>query len=530
MTSNRRSVYMLIALLAVLVAIGGYFLIISPWMEASDKVAALKKEISDLEDRELAANAKALKLRDYTDRSLPSNLSLARLEYELFLTELLRRANIKTASVNSQGSENKDRERIPTLPNPETITNPAPAGGGTVVSSSAKEKPAYQKIATKITMTKVDLRMLGEFLRAYHDTTLMHHIATMNITRKDDAVGSAAARRTRDRSNPEEWKDLEVTIVSEAIVLDGVEDRKSLMSPPKNMLAAIVGNAMEQHLKANKPEAGRFFAVAQAAARAPAADAVASVDGGRFYASIVGRDLFHGEIPKIPDAPPPPPPPPPPVLPPIDQYIRLNEITRRGDGSVSFQLRDLFNNFTYHGDIVPKGEVGQLEVNKNSISPNGKPIKEYSFKKELTIADDGKSSSNYVFQIVAVDTIEGLILQGPLLKSDPKAKAGDSPTGNGSRPGGGGRPGFGSRPGSSSKLPAPAPAAGAIGGFAAAMPATVEIFYYLKAGQTLKDMKKLTANEVREIIKRNMADGFNPYLNPMVPLPTGETVAAELGE
>jgi hypothetical protein len=268
-----------------------------------------------------------------------------------------------------------------------------------------------------------------------------------------------------------------------------------------------------------KSEYGRYFAIAQAAAKQPKPDATAGVDGGRFYASLVGRDLFHGPIPK--DPPPPKPPevvvvPPPP---PIDQYIRLNEITRRGDGSASFQMRDLFNNFTYHGDLKPKGESTLIEINKNSISPNGKPIKEYQYQKELKIEDDGKSSSTYVFQVVAVDTVEGLILMGPPLKSDPKAGA---MPGGGSRPAinnGGGRT-FGRPTGSSTKLPTPQPVASLTGGWVATLPSSTDVLYYLKYGHSLKDMKKLTATEVREIVRRNAAEGFNPYLNPNVTLPS----------
>ena len=127
--------------------------------------------------------------------------------------------------------------------------------------------------------------------------------------------------------------------------------------------------------------------------------------------------------------------------------------------------------------------------------------------------------------MVAIDGVEGLILSGPELKKpDAKTPTAVSPVG-------GSRNNFGSgRGGPTSRLPKPILNSAIAGGWIAALPAPVEILYYLKNGNSLFQMKKLNSTEVMEIVKRNSAMGLNPYLNADVALPTSEPVAELTGE
>jgi hypothetical protein len=500
---EKRMVVILSVLLAVALVFGGYLLVYSPWSQKKDQAKRLTEEIEKKNDRIFAYSASVKQAERFKAMSLPAETTTARREYDFLLGQIIKQTGAPSGFTVTpkpvQGNSS-----IPVLP----------SGDGSVVVAAGKEKFAYQKIVSEIKLTKVDLRMLGEFLRAYHSLPILQHISSMRITRKDEP-GSAATRRTRDRSDPEQWKDLEVLITTEALILDGVEDRKSLVSQPRP-LSAVVGAPMFYGLMASS-DFGMKLALSYAAAKIPLPET--STSTSRDYAMLVGKDIFHGPIPKEPEPVIITKTPDPPKED-ISRFIKLNEITRRSDGSAKFEIRDQANNFLYTGVMTPKGEMTTVEVSKNWFGPSGKPISDYKYKKELVISDDGKTASNYTFKIVAVDTVEGLVLSGP-----PLGKA-TAPT----RPVNGGN-GFGMRnrgPGGGGfappKLPAPQPNAAVAGSWIAALSGSTDVLYYLRNGGSLKDMKILQPADVLEIVRRNAASGLNPYLNADITLPAGEPV------
>lgn len=506
---EKRMVVILGTLLVVALVFGGYLLVYSPWSQKKEQAKRLSEEI-DKKNEKVFAYSNAIKQAErYKAMSLPAETTTARREYDFLMGQIIKQSGAP-AGFTVTPKPVQGNSSVPTLPPPD---------GGVAVAG--KEKFAYQKIVSEIKLSKVDLRMLGEFLRAYHALPILHHISTMRITKKEEP-GSAATRRTRDRSDPEQWKDLEVLITTEALILDGVEDRKSLVSQPRP-LSAVVGAPMFYGLMASS-DFGMKLALAHAAAKSPLSET--SVATSRDYAHLVGKDIFHGPVPKVVEEERPFVPPPAPKEN-IDRFIKLNEITRRSDGSAKFEIRDQANNFLYTGVMTPKGEKTTVEVSKNWFGPSGKSISDYKYKPDLILTDDGKTASNYTFKIVAVDTVEGLVLAGPPLGKPAEAAP--------PRPGNGGN-GFGNRnrggpPGGfAPKLPKPQPNAAVTGGWIAALSGSNDTFYYLKNGGSIRDMKVLQPGEVLEIVRRNSTSGLNPYLNADVTLPAGEPVSQLTGD
>ena len=507
---EKRMAITLGGLLALAAVAGGYMLIYSPYMAKRDQIAIVKKQVEDKEEKKNRYYTLAKLAEGYKAMSLPADPTTARREYDRVLSKLLTQAGAPPGfTVNPK--PDSSRTTTPIMPNPE----------GTGVVTQGKEKYAYSKVVSDIKIAKVDLRILGEFLRAYHNLPLLQHISSMRITRKDEPA-SAAARRGRDRTDPDNWKDLEVLITTEALILDGADDRKGLIPFPKHAAAAL-GQAMYTGVK-QTPDPGYALALAYAAARPPAASGANS----REYLALVGKDIFHGPIPKEPEPDKPTVVPPPPPKENIDRFIKLNEITRRGDGSAKFELRDQASNFVYTGVLTPKGEKTSVDVSKTWHGPSGRPIKEsqpLDKRSFLNISDDGKTASNYTFKVVAIDSVEGLVLAGsPAAKADTARVNGGGGGNRGGNRGGGFAP-----PG---RLPAPKPNAALAGGWLATLPAADETFYYLKNGMSLKDMfaKPLKPAEVLDIVRRNSASGLNPYLNADVSLPVSEPVADAGGE
>ena len=509
---EKRMVVILGVLLAVAFVFGGYLLVYSPWSQKKELARKLSREIEEKTEKSTRYLAMSKQADVFKSMSLPTEVTTARQVYDILLGQIIEQSGAPKGFTVTPKSV-QGNTAIPTLPSAD----------GSIVMAG-KEKFAYQKLVSEIKLTKVDLRVLGEFLRAYHALPILHHISSMRITKKDEP-GSAATRRTRDRSDPEQWKDLEVLITTEALILDGVEDRKSLVSLPKQ-LSAVAGSTMYSGLMASS-EFGLKLALAYAGAKSPLAEPSASTS--RDYAMLVGKDIFHGPIPKEEIVYVPPV-----VITPkedISRFIKLNEITGRSDGSAKFEIRDQANNFLYTGILTPKGEKTVVEISKNWFGPSGKPISDYKLKKDLVITDDGKTASNYTFKIVAIDWVgEGLILSGPHLGKPSVA----APV----RPANGGN-GFGNRyrgpggvagGGGAPKLPVPQPNAALAGGWINALSGSSDVLYYLRNGGSIKDMKILQPSDVLEIVRRNSASGLNPYLNADVTLPANEPVNELIGD
>jgi hypothetical protein len=253
-------------LLSVLIAVGGgggagYMLVYAPIQEKKQATAQLTKEVEELRTKVDKARADGKRLALAKRRSLPADENLARREYTEVMFRLLRRANVPLGFSVVTKPATADRT-IPLLPGPG-------------------KKPAYTKVVAEIEFRKADMWAVADFLRGYYDLNLLHQITAISIKRDEDAGAAAAKKTAADR------RDLTVKLTTEAIILDGAENRRTLLPMP-TAFAAVGGVAGSQAIVLT-PEAGRGVTPLQLAP-------VLS-PRRRDYTLLVLRDMFHGTLP-----------------------------------------------------------------------------------------------------------------------------------------------------------------------------------------------------------------------------------------
>ncbi len=246
------SLVLLGAIALTVAGAGGYFFIWQPLQRQNAAMQTLGQEIADLDAQVAAQAATQKKLAVARTRSLPADEAMARREYTVALERI-----IETAGVSSKGytitPKSVETRSVPEL---------------------SKGKPIYTKIAYEVILKKVDMWMLKDFLEGYYRLGLLHQITNFVIKKDDDNTGKGATRRN----------DLTVTFTTEAIIVDGADNRRTLLPVP-TAYAAIGGGAMYKGIAAT-PEAGR------AVSPQPLVPVLASK--GRDYSLIVRKDPFHG--------------------------------------------------------------------------------------------------------------------------------------------------------------------------------------------------------------------------------------------
>jgi len=388
-------------------------------------------------------------------RSLPADLDLGKREYESALGRLLTESKVPAGF---------------------TLREKAPDGKG--IPELAKNRPAYTKIAFTITMTKVDIGTVMAFLKRYYDLNLLHQITTFTVKRDDNSTIADDKRQAKDRT------DLNVTLVTEAIMLDGAPSRKTLLSAPVSG-GSVLGGVGLYSMENYSPQIGRGIA--------PYSLVQVLATAARDYALVTVRDVLHGKLP----SPPKPPEPKkveekkdPPPGPDIGAYIRLVSIVKSSDGSAHVELFDVWNNFDFEINLVQKGEkliVKAVRYKKEKLSdksPNGRvEDKEFPGGGMLAFSDE-KSSTKHLFKIYGIDGT-ALIL-GETVGKEPKPAA----------------PKIGNM-GKYAKPPVD-PKLALLGGVYAAAPAPpkVEKFYRWEVGVPLKGIKELKPDEAQKAIQR----------------------------
>lgn len=411
-------------------------------------------------------NRKAM--AEISPRSLPADLDFSKREYQFALSRLLLETKV---------------------PAGYTVQDKAPETKG--IPELSKGRPAYTKIAYTITMTKVDIATVMAFLKKYYDLNLLHQIIKFEIKR--DALSSIVAdsRAAKDRT------DLTVTLVTEALILDGAPARKTLLAAPVSA-GSVLGAAGLYSMENTTPELGRGIA--------PYLLAQILATPGRDYASVVGRDVFHGSLP---------PPPKPiaksviPIEPPgpdIGAYIQLVTLVKSSDGSAHIEIFDKWNNYDFEINLKQKGEkltveaMRYLKTKKSDFYPDGR-MKDSSFPKEgnLLAFSDDKSSTKHSFKIYGVDG-NALILGEGMVKES---------KGTGAKFGGG-------------EIPKPTVDAkpAILGGAFVAVPVVKgEKFYRWEVGVSLKGIKELDPDEAQKAIQRasgGLLEAAGPVTAPVL--------------
>lgn len=488
MNTRERTLALILGGFIAVVALGaiGYLAVYMPIAGLNTDIANLDKEISDKEAKLLQAQKDVKRAEATIKRSLPAELDVARQEYDAGINRILREARVPVS--------------VYTISPTSVDTRPIPEMG--------PKKPAYQRIALRVTMKPVDFATLIDVLHRYYRLNLLHQITAFSVKKIE---GGAPSRR-RD-STVSDKADLDVTFTTEAIILDGAESRRALLPIPVAM-GAVGGGAGFRALH-TVPEPARGLTPQQIAR------VLASTD--RDYTALLVQDLFHGP-------PPPPQPkietkgpttPPPPQKDDTSPYIRLTGFGSNKDGTGSATIQDLAGRLEY--EVEMKREKGKLvpKVEKFYYTKNTR--RSFGAETELDISEE-TSATRRVFKVIGFDSDAIILVElapgealAPPAAPAPRpfgAPGGGFPTG-GFQPGGGGFDDqFGGFP-----APAPAPVKGptrpkvpastaVVGGAGYALPQQ-KVFAW-KSGTRLSEITELFGDESRKTIQRVTAPTSDP--------------------
>ncbi|VTR91836.1 unnamed protein product [Gemmata massiliana] len=238
---------------------GGYLLVWSPLEDQRKAELVLQTEISELKGTEQKQATSAKYLAAARARSLPADSDLARNEYGVALGRLLDAAGApKGYIISMKPDSGNSAKQVPEI---------------------SKGKPAYTRIVCTVQIKKADMWVVKDFLKGYYDLGLLHQITHFSIKKEDEGAKNATKRN-----------DLTVDLTTEAIIMDGAENRRTLLRIP-NSYGAAGGGGLYAGMTTQK-EYGRGVTP-----QVPKSVLAA----GRDYSLIVLKDPFNGPL-----APPPP--------------------------------------------------------------------------------------------------------------------------------------------------------------------------------------------------------------------------------
>jgi hypothetical protein len=273
MTQRERILAMIVLALLVLGVggVGGYMFILSPLQDKARAEEKLQNEVDDLDLNLLTLKKAAPQIAAVKRASLPPDPSdskdpnrtptftFARAEYKRLIERLILNAGITDGK-----------------PGADKVTYMRPP----VTPEMAPKKPAYYTLTFEIELNKVNLWQVVDFLYGYYQFDLLHQITDISIVREDTRT-----------ANPR--RELNVKITSEAIALDGVEPRTSLI-PLTSSIAAVAGGPGLQAVAARRELVHLISRSTALATRT------------RDYSYIAWGDMFYGVVPHY-DPPPPVP-------------------------------------------------------------------------------------------------------------------------------------------------------------------------------------------------------------------------------
>ena len=450
MTPRDRSIAALLGGVLVLAVAGflGYFLLYAPLQGKTAQADALAAEVAEQEAKLLKVRQELPRYQLAVKRSLPANVDQSRQEYDAVVTQLMRDAKVPRTSLTVK---------------PKAVE-------GKAAPELASKRPAYTRVGLEVTLSKVSLATVIDVLKRYYQLNLLQQITKFSVKKSDQAKDATPPRGSlvADRA------DLDVTLVTEAIVLDGAEARRSLL-PVSAGYGAVGGGAGLATLE-QSPGPARGLTPLQLVRTLAATD--------RDYSLLLVKDVFHG-------------PPPPPVAvaakeaaPPKEDtsaFIRVTGLGRNPDGSGTAVIEDLASKQEYVVDLAWVDAKLTPAVTKFYYSLKGVK-KSYDAEPNLDI---GEASSGTARQFRVVGFAEDGLVLGDLRAAG--AAPAKKPAPGGSRPprGGGGK--------APAKVTTPAEAGGE---------PSAERVYLWKLGQSLDQATELTG-EARDKAVR-FAQGLPP--------------------
>ena len=296
----------------------GYQFVLGPLRDANRQIDSLQGDIEVREGRVLEIQQKLATFYEPLRKlSLPADVMLAGLQYEVQLSALLRRADFQAGSFTITPRQ-PDAKNAPVL---------------------VAKKTAYTRLAFLV-QVKGELHCLVDFLDQFYRQPLLHQIRVLNVTRP-----SRAGERSRR-------EDLDINMTIEALVLDNAEARGTLIHVPPR-LSLLGGNlgAMGIGTAAVYGGKGSPYELERGAAK-PADQMGRLAIPPREYAAITGKNVFFGPPPKKE-----PPKDETPKEPDLGPYIRLTALSAT-DGHGRAHIFDFYNQFDYHIEQKLDGTIG----------------------------------------------------------------------------------------------------------------------------------------------------------------------------
>ncbi len=388
MTPRDRTIATILGGFLVLAVAGGlgYFLVYSPLQGKQAQADTLATEVAEQKAKRAKVDKELPRLQVAVKRSLPANLDQSRQEYDAVITQLMRDAKVPRTALTVK---------------PKTVE-------GKAAPELSPKRPAYTRVGLEVTLSKVTLGTIIDVLKRYYQLNLLQQITKFTVKRSDQAKDAAppAGSLVADRA------DLDVTLITEAIVLDGAESRRSLL-PVSLGFAALGGGAGVQTLE-NSPGPARGLTPMQLV-RTLAAD--------RDYSLLLVKDLFHGA------------PPPPAVVavkevaPPKEDtsaFIRVTGLGRNPDGSGTAVIEDLASKQEYVVDVAWVNSQLTPAVTKFYYSLKG-VRKSYDAERDLDISEASSGTARQ-FRVVGFAE-DGLVVADlkPSVPTPRRAPAGGRP-------------------------------------------------------------------------------------------------------
>ena len=288
----------------------GYAFVYQPIQDKNRAALALDSEIAKKQEDYDKIKAEKQRLDVMKQRSLPPDLAIAKREYSEMMSRLLQQAKVPSnLRVRELGTDNT----------------------GTPVL--AAKKLAYTKVAFEITFEKADMWAIQDFLQAYYKLDLLHQITLFEIKTDAQPASTTRGKVVNDR------KDLIVKLISEAIILDGAEARRTLLSVPTAF--AAIGGLPGYNALYLTPEASRGLS--------PIQFSPVLATRSRDYTLIVQNDIFHGPLP----------------LPPSMTVEKIADISSEQDKPIApVKVR-------VAGDLGPSGKVTLEAVSDGKVLPAG---------------------------------------------------------------------------------------------------------------------------------------------------------------
>ncbi len=190
------------AMVATVAGGGGYYFIIRPLAKYNQAEAALNQEVDDLDKQLKEQEAMKERLKTARARSLPADVTLVNREYVVALEHMAESSGVPKTGI--------------------TITEKKVDSSARNVPEITKGKPIYTRVAFEVVFKKVDMKILKEFFQRYYEFGLLHQITALLI-KKDEDPG---AKNANPRAN------LTVIFTTEAIIVEGAENRKTLLPVP----------------------------------------------------------------------------------------------------------------------------------------------------------------------------------------------------------------------------------------------------------------------------------------------------------